>query len=109
MRDASTAALDSTPSLSPGAVCEHPDDVAEVHAEPGFRLFVRFHDNTSGIVDMSALVASPQAGVFKELTDPERFAEVRVELGTVTWPSGLDIAPDALYSALRESGFWALV
>ena len=109
MRDASTAALYSATSLSPGTACEHSDDVVEVHAEPGFRLFVRFQDNTSGIVDVSALIASPKAGIFKELADPERFAEVRIELGAVTWPSGLDIAPDAMYAALRECGFWALV
>ncbi len=109
MRDASTAALYSATSLSSDAASEHPDDVAEVHAEPGFRLYVRFHDNTSGVVDMSALITSPQAGIFKELADPERFAEVRAELGAVTWPSGLDIAPDSMYAALRECGFWALV
>jgi len=60
------------------------------------------------MVDMSALVHSPNAGVFAVLADPARFAEVGIDLGAVTWPGGLDLAPDAMYAALREKGVWTL-
>lgn len=108
MRTQSTAIENSTASITPAIVCTQGDDVAEVRAEPGHRLFVRFFDGTSGIVDLSLLVSSPNAGVFAELRDPERFAEVGIELGAVVWPSGLDLAPDAMYSAIRETGSWIL-
>ena len=86
--------------------CNQPDDVAEVSAEPAFRLHVRFFDGTSGKVDMSPLIHSPNAGVFSALADPRLFATVGIEFGAVTWPGGLDLAPDAMYAALKTQGTW---
>ena len=90
----------------PFLVCNHPDDVAEVHAEENFRVAVRFTDGTSGIVDMNTLIHSKIAGVFAQLADPPIFAKATVELGAVTWPGGIDLAPDAMYEALRKDGTW---
>ena len=38
-------------------------------------------------------------GVFEQLRDPAYFARVRVdpEAGTIVWPNGADMAPEALY------------
>jgi hypothetical protein len=74
-----------------------------VEALPGYRLRVRFIDGLEGIVDMSALVASPNAGVFAALADPEAFNRAFVALGAVCWPGGLDIAPDAIHAKIRAS------
>src|ERR1035437_1304386 len=101
MRNQGAALADSTSSLTPPIVCDHPDDVAEVRALSDFHLHVRFFDDTSGTVDMSELIHSRHAGVFAALADPERFAEAHIELGAVTWPGGLDLAPDAMYADLR--------
>jgi hypothetical protein len=106
MRDQGATVEDRTSTVIPPIVCDHPDDVAEVRVLGDFRLEVRFFDGTSGMVDMSALVHSVGAGVFAGLADPARFAEVGIELGAVTWPGGLDLAPDAMYQALREYGVW---
>jgi hypothetical protein len=27
-------------------------------------------------------------------------------LGTIQWPNGVDLAPDAMYDAIREHGIW---
>lgn len=94
------------PYLTSSALCDHPDDVAEVRALGDFRLHARFFDGTEGTVDMSALVLAPDAGVFAGLADPSRFAEAYVEMGAVAWPGGLDPAPDAMYAALRDHGVW---
>jgi uncharacterized protein DUF2442 len=72
--------------------------VQSVEASRGYRLRVRFLDGLEGVVDMSKLVASPNAGVFAALADPEAFNRVFVALGAVCWPDGLDIAPDAIYA-----------
>jgi len=77
-----------------------------VRADRNFSLWVKFFDGTEGTVEMSALVHSPNAGVFAALADPARFAQARVELGAVTWPGDLDPAPDAMYAALRQHGVW---
>jgi hypothetical protein len=57
-------------------------------------------------VDMSTLIHSTNAGVFAALADVAVFSLATVEFGAVTWPNGLDLAPDAMYAALRESGEW---
>ncbi len=104
MRTQSTAVADRPASI----ICNHPDDVAEVRPESGHRLFVRFFDSTSGIVDLSDLIASPGAGVFQALRDEALFASVSVVLGAVTWPNGLDLAPDAMHHALSRNAIWKL-
>jgi hypothetical protein len=82
--------------------------VTEVEALPGFRLRVAFADGLTGIVDMSRMVHSPKAGVFAVLADPSLFAQVKLDLGAVTWPGELDLAPDAMHAAIQERGVWLL-
>lgn len=38
--------------------------------------------------------------------DPSVFAQVDVELGVVTWPGEVDLAPDAMYREIKASGEW---
>ena len=76
--------------------------VAAVQALPGYRLRVRFNDGTEGEVDLSSLIFAADAGVFAALRDEALFRRVHVVLGAVTWPGNLDLAPDAMYQAIRE-------
>jgi hypothetical protein len=50
-------------------------------------------------VDLSSRLSGDVGPVFVPLKDPEFFAQVRVdsELGTIVWPNGADLAPDALH------------
>jgi len=57
---------------------------------------------------MAGLIYSPKAGVFAALADPSLFAQVSLEYGAVTWPGELDLAPDAMYSAIQEHRVWKL-
>lgn len=82
--------------------------VAEVHALGDFSLRVRFLDGLEGIVKMSELVHSADAGVFAALADPAIFAQAAEQHGAVTWPGEIDLAPDAMYQAIREQGEWVL-
>jgi len=91
-----------TPAIRPAA----PWRVREVTALPGNRLFVRFVDGLTGIVDLSALIASPDAGVFAGLRDRSLFERVTVEMGAVVWPGGLDLAPDAMHAEIERRGEW---
>jgi hypothetical protein len=80
-------------------------DVVAVEARPGFKVWVRFENGVEGEADLSDLAGR---GVFERWTpNPAEFAEASVdpESGTVTWPGGLDVAPDRLYSeVLRVTG-----
>ena len=83
-----------------------PWHVVAVKALKGFCLYVRFADGTEGKVNLTALIRSPQAGVFKALADPAIFVQVRVEHGAVTWPGELDLAPDRMYAEVKKAGTW---
>ena len=78
-------------------------DVVGAEARPGFRVWVKFENGVEGEADLSELVGE---GVFKRWLDtPGEFAQVRVdpESGTLSWPGGLDVAPDRLYSEVLRS------
>ncbi len=79
-----------------------PWHVTDVRPAGGYRLFVTFADGTRGEVDLSRLVASDDAGVFEQLRDPAMFARVGVAHGAVTWPNGVDLAPDAMYDEIKK-------
>jgi hypothetical protein len=61
----------------------------------GTRLFVEFDDGTRGEIDLSSRLFGP---VFEPLRDPVAFAQVTLDdYGAPSWPSGADLAPDAIY------------
>jgi hypothetical protein len=82
--------------------------VADVEVLPGFQLRVRFNDGTAGVVNMTTFVGSESAGVFARLRDEGLFRQVKLSLGAVSWPGGLDLAPDAMHCAIKEHGTWTL-
>ena len=108
MRTEGTSRDNRSFAVVPPIICNHPDDVAEVWVVGDYRIEVRFHDGTSGIVDLTHLIQSNEAGVFAELRDPTVFSAVMVDLGAVSWPGGIDLAPDAMYTAIRTKGEWIL-
>ncbi|MEO7559196.1 MAG: DUF2442 domain-containing protein [Nitrosospira sp.] len=83
-------------------------DVKAVEPLDGYRFHVRFVDGLEGEVDMAELVRAPGAGVFAALADLDVFAKVYVELGVVTWPGGIDLAPDAMHAEIKKNGVWKL-
>lgn len=70
-------------------------------AEPraGYSLWVQFADGTEGEVSLRHLVGK---GVFEPWNDESEFSKVCIDpdSGTVTWPGGIDLAPDALYAEI---------
>lgn len=72
---------------------------------PGYRLAVTFDDGTSGVVDLADRVHRLPTGVFAELQDPARFAQVFIdpEGGHLAWPNGADVDPYLLYDEAHSS------
>ncbi len=71
---------------------------AEVIGDHELRL--TFADGAVGDI---AFDGSEWQGVFEPLRDSQRFAQVRVEHGTIAWPNdGLDMAPEPLYEQACE-------
>jgi len=70
--------------------------VIEARALPAYRLWVRFSDGAAGVVDLAGLIASDLRPVVQALRDPAAFAAIRVEMDTVVWENGFDLAPEFL-------------
>ena len=73
--------------------------ISSAEARSGYRLWIRFADRVEGEVSLTHLVGK---GVFEAWKDQELFAAVGVDpqSGTVVWPGGIDLAPDALYEKI---------
>jgi hypothetical protein len=91
-----------------GVIPSAPWRVSAVTVMPGFRLAVTFKDHSNGIVDMSTLVNSPEAGVFSALRDPDLFAKAGIELGVVTWPNGADLDPVWMHEEIAKQSEWRI-
>jgi hypothetical protein len=63
------------------------------------RLYLQFNNGDAGEVDLSSELDGP---IFRPLQDPEVFASVRLEGGTIAWPNGADLAPEYLAKRLVE-------
>jgi len=75
--------------------------VVEVKPLEGYRLWLRFHDGTVGTINLATELWGP---MFESLKDPGLFVQASVdpELETVTWPNGVDLAPEFLYQAAQR-------
>jgi hypothetical protein len=87
-----------------GAMSDVPDlvHVTDVEVIGDYVLRLTFEDGTIGDVSFED---RQWRGVFEPLRDPRRFAEVVVDkqMGTIAWPSGLDMAPEPLYAEARAN------
>ncbi|MGH8565558.1 MAG: DUF2442 domain-containing protein [Gammaproteobacteria bacterium] len=110
MQSNAAAEGDRTPEIVPAIRHTVPWRVTSVSALPEFRLRVTFVDGSSGEVEMSALLRSTGivGTMFAPLRDEAVFRQVRVELGTVQWPNGVDLPPDAMYDEIKAHGRWVL-
>jgi len=66
-----------------------------------YRLDVAFDDGTRGVISLADRLFGP---VFEPLRDVAVFERAFVdEFGAICWPTGADLAPDALYERLRSA------
>lgn len=75
--------------------------ITEVRVLEDYAIWVRFTDGLEGVVRFQSEFFH---GVFSHLNDPAKFREVAVVDGAVTWPGGLDLAPDAMYHDIKLHG-----
>jgi hypothetical protein len=78
-------------------------EVTHAEALPDYRLKLRFSDETGGEVDLRSFVMSDHRPTVQELRDGRKFAAVRVEMDTVVWENGFDLAPEFLYTQAKRA------
>jgi hypothetical protein len=80
-------------------------DVVKVQIIRHLEISVTFADGLSGRVLMQP---SHLYGVFQRLQNPDFFGQINVTNGYVSWPGEIDLAPDAMYEAIKKNGEWIL-
>lgn len=80
-------------------------DIAEVQVTGRLRLAVKFADGLQGTVQFQP---SFLYGVFEALKDPVTFSRVSCKNGFLEWPDEVDLAPDAMYQAIKKIGSYVL-
>ncbi len=80
-------------------------EVTEVRVESAYVLWVKFEDGLAGRIRFEPAFF---VGVFAPLKSPDRFAQVFINGGAVSWPGELDLAPDAMYQKILDESEWTL-
>jgi len=91
-----------------GIIPAAPWRVASVKPLSHYRLALVFQDGLKGMVDLSHLAQSADAGIYASLKDKKIFTTVHLEMGAPTWPNGVDLAPDWLYDEIQAKGVCCL-
>lgn len=76
--------------------------VTDARTLPDCRLWVRFSDNTEGEIDLKDFIASDSRPIVAALRDPAAFSAIRVEMDTVVWSNGFDLAPEYLHARVKS-------
>ena len=78
------------------------DRIVDVEPRADYRVWIRFEDGLEGELSLAHLVGQ---GVFASWEDEVEFQKVSVDqqAGTIAWPGGIDLAPDALHERLSQS------
>jgi hypothetical protein len=110
MQPAENPEVNRTAEIEPAIRHTVPWRVISVNALPDCRFHVSFVDGTTGEVDLRRFLNNPNIDgtIFEPLRNLAAFSQVQVVLGVVQWPNGADLAPDAMYDAIREDGVWVL-
>lgn len=75
--------------------------VTEAKALPDFRLWAHFPDGTEDEIDLKDFVAGDARPVVAALRDPLAFSALRVDMDTVVWDNGFDLAPEFLHAQAK--------
>jgi hypothetical protein len=78
--------------------------VVEAQYVKDYKIKIKFNDGSLKVVDLRPYLE--KGGIFEPLRDEEFFKRFFIDLNTLCWPNGADIAPERLYEIgnLTERG-----
>ncbi|HAT48997.1 MAG: DUF2442 domain-containing protein [Nitrospirae bacterium] len=74
--------------------------ITEARHAGGYRIHIRFNDDVEGVVDLWETIDHDHRVTFQELRNMKTFQAFRVDLDTIVWDNGLDLAPEFLRDLL---------
>lgn len=66
-----------------------------------YRIHLQFNDSAQGVADLKDAIFSDPRSIFQALRDTDYFRRFKVDMDTIVWENGLDLAPEFLYELLR--------
>ena len=75
------------------------NEVKTIEYKDNYVYHVVFDDGTNGDVNFAEYIG--KGPVFEPLRDLQFFRKAVIEGGTIAWPNGVDIAPEALYEKIN--------
>ena len=76
--------------------------VTDAKAFPDYRLRVRFSDATEGEIVLKDFITADTRPIVAARRDPTTFSAIRVEMDTVVWAIGFDLAPEFLRTRAKS-------
>mgnify|MGYP001593517930 FL=1 len=76
------------------------NDVVSIKYVGDYTYHVVFDDGVKGDIDFSKYL--DKGTVFSPLKDKPYFKSAHIEGGTICWPNGADVSPEALYEQLSS-------
>lgn len=76
--------------------------VTEAAPLPKHRLQLRFSDGTESEVSLRELIFTDHRPIVIGLRDANAFTACHVEMDTVVWENGFDLAPEYLYEKVLD-------
>jgi len=77
------------------------NDVVAISYRHGYVYRITFDNGLEGDVDFTEVIGT--GPVFEPLRDEAFFRQARIEGGTICWPNGADVAPEAVYEKIESA------
>lgn len=68
-----------------------------------YKISVTFNNGKKGIIDLKHVIVDDNRTIFQSLKDMSEFKKFTVDMDTIVWRNGLDLAPEFLYGLCKAS------
>jgi len=77
--------------------------VTDAKYQDEYKIWLKFSDDTEGIVDFEPILKKDHRKVIHDLLDKTIFNDFAIALDTLVWSNGADFAPEYLYALCKKS------
>ncbi len=77
------------------------NDIIRIKYKKGYVYEIEFDNGLYGNIDFTKWFT--KGPVFKKLKNINLFKKAHIDGGTISWPNGVDIAPETIYKEIQNS------